>query len=80
MRKSTLDPVTLNDVNDIENAPFVIEGKGSIALIIYFENEENRIQYLGTPLHTANATLTAAYAKVVAQLSPLLSINQTREE
>lgn len=64
MRNSTLDPISMNDVTDIANAPFVIEGEGPNALIIYFENEANKAEYLDIPLHTANATLSAAYAKV----------------
>lgn len=65
MRISTLDPISMNDVNDIANAPYVIEGRGSNALKIYFENEANKSEYLDIPLHTANSTLSAAYAKVV---------------
>jgi len=47
MRISTTDPITLNDVRDPENHPFVIEGSGDSALKIYFENEANRREYLG---------------------------------
>ena len=64
MRISTLDPISMNDVNDVDNAPFVIEGTGPDALKIYFECESNKLEYLEIPLHTANATLSAAYAKV----------------
>ena len=64
MRISTLDPISMNDVTDTNSAPFVIEGQGPNALKIYFENETNRAEYLDIPLHTANATLSAAYAKV----------------
>ena len=64
MITSTLDPITLNDVTDLDNAPYVIEGEGANALKIYFENEANKAEYLAIPLHTANATLSAAYAKV----------------
>lgn len=64
MRNSTLDPISMNDVADLTNAPFVIEGEGPNALKIYFENEANKAEYLDIPLHTANATLSAAYAKV----------------
>jgi len=32
MITTTLDPITLNDVTDIENAPYVIEGEGDGAL------------------------------------------------
>ena len=63
MRISTLDPISMNDVNDVDSAPFVVEGEGPNALKIYFENEANKAEYLDIPLHTANATLSAAYAK-----------------
>ena len=48
---TTLDPISLNDVTDTENAPFIIEGEGDSALKIYFECEENRLEYLAIPLH-----------------------------
>jgi len=51
MITTTLDPITLNDVTDIENAPYVIEGEGDGALKIYFESEANRQAYLDTPVH-----------------------------
>jgi hypothetical protein len=51
MITTTLDPITLNDVTDIENAPYVIEGEGDGALRIYFETEENKQEYLNTPVH-----------------------------
>ena len=51
MITTTLDPITLNDVTDIENAPYVIEGEGDGALRIYFEFEENKQEYLNTPVH-----------------------------
>lgn len=63
MRISTLDPISMNDVNDVNTAPYVVEGEGPNALKIYFENEENKDIYLDIPLHTSNATLSAAYAK-----------------
>ena len=62
MRRSTLDPISMNDVTDVENAPYVVEGEGPNALKIYFESEDNKAEYLDIPLHTANSTLTAAYA------------------
>ena len=46
MITTTLDPITLNDVMDLENAPYVIEGEGPNALKIYFESEQNRREYL----------------------------------
>jgi hypothetical protein len=51
MITTTLDPITLNDVTDIENAPYVIEGEGDGALRIYFESEKNKQEYLNTPVH-----------------------------
>jgi len=51
MITATLDPISLNDVTDTKNAPCVIEGQGDGALKIYFESEENKQEYLDTPLH-----------------------------
>jgi hypothetical protein len=51
MRRSTLDPISLNDVTDLENAPFVIEGDGDNAIQIYFESEDNRDEYLNMEVH-----------------------------
>ena len=44
---STTDPISLVDIQDPESHPFVVEGDGDNALKIYFENEENRQDYLG---------------------------------
>lgn len=51
MITSTIDPITMNDVTDLENAPYVVEGEGDNALKIYFESEENRREYLDIPVH-----------------------------
>lgn len=51
MKIHTLDPITLNDVSNLETAPFVIEGNGENAIKIYFESEQNRLEYLDTPMH-----------------------------
>ena len=51
MITTTLDPISLNDVTDLENAPFVIEGEGPNALKIYFESEQNKREYLDIPVH-----------------------------
>ena len=56
MITTTLDPITLNDVTDIENAPYVIEGEGDGALKIYFESEANKQAYLDTPVHGSEDT------------------------
>mgnify|MGYP001544822426 FL=1 len=60
MITTTLDPITLNDVTDPENAPYVIEGEGDGAIRIYFESEQNRQAYLDTPLHGSYGGGTAA--------------------
>ena len=44
---STTDPISLVDVKNPENHPFIVEGDGDNALKIYFENEENKNIYLG---------------------------------
>jgi YHS domain-containing protein len=51
MITTTLDPISLNDVTDIENAPYLVEGEGQNALKIYFESEENKREYMNTPTH-----------------------------
>ena len=48
MRICTLDPITLEDVTDLENAPFVMDGD----LKIYFQSEANKAEYLDIPMHT----------------------------
>ena len=47
----TRDPITLNDVRDLDHAPCLIEGSGSNALKIYFESEANKAEYLGMETH-----------------------------
>jgi hypothetical protein len=47
----TLDPMTLNDVTNLDEAPFVIEGQGSGLVKIYFESEANKIEYLDLTPH-----------------------------
>ena len=42
-------PDTINDVTDIENAPYIGEGEGQNALNIYFESEANKLECLNTP-------------------------------
>jgi YHS domain-containing protein len=59
MITTTLDPISLNDVTDIENAPFHVEGTGDCALKIYFESEHNKQEYLNTPLHGSDGGSTA---------------------
>ncbi|MGB3919318.1 hypothetical protein J9253_04970 [Thiothrix litoralis] len=47
MRVCTLDPITLEDVTDLENAPFIMDGD----LKIYFQSEANKCEYLDIPMH-----------------------------
>lgn len=69
MITTTLDPITLNDVTDLENAPYVIEGKGDGAIKIYFESEMNRQAYLDTPLHGSDGGNTAALNDVYIDMA-----------
>ena len=59
MITTTLDPMTLRDVTDLENAPYLIEGQGDGAVKIYFESEENKQAYLETPMHGSDGGSTA---------------------
>lgn len=43
---TTTDPMTGEDLVNPETKPFVIEGKGHLAVKIYFESEESRRAYL----------------------------------
>ena len=56
---STLDPITLNDVTDLDNAPYVLEGEGNGAIKVYFESEANKQEYLDTPMHGADGGSSA---------------------
>lgn len=46
MMISTTDPITMNDVTDPENHPYLIEGEGPSAIKIYFESEQTKQEYL----------------------------------
>ena len=43
---TTTDPITGEDLVNPETKPFVLEGKGHLAVKIYFESEESRRAYL----------------------------------
>ena len=43
---TTTDPITGEDLVNPETKPFIIEGKGHLAVKIYFESEETRRAYL----------------------------------
>jgi len=53
MRITTTDPMSLNDVTDLDNAPFIVDGEGENAIKIYFESEQNRDDYLAMESHGA---------------------------
>lgn len=42
---TSIDPITGRDINDVAGHPYVVDGN----LVIYFESEETRQQYLDTP-------------------------------
>jgi hypothetical protein len=66
---STLDPITLNDVTDLENAPFVLEGEGDGALKVYFESEANKKAYLDTPMHGSDGESGAGMRKIFDEMA-----------
>ena len=43
---TTTDPITGEEIRNPQYKPFVIEGRGHLAIKIYFESEETRRQYL----------------------------------
>ena len=63
MRITKTDPITGNDVVDVDNAPYVIEGSGDDALKIYFESEENKASYLEIESKTPKQVLIDIYNK-----------------
>jgi hypothetical protein len=42
---TSADPITGEDLGNLEVRPFVIEGEGHLAVKIYFESEETRPRY-----------------------------------
>ena len=47
----TRDPITLNDVRNLDVAPFVVEGQGASMIKIFFESEAHKQEYLETEVH-----------------------------
>ena len=60
MVTTTLDPISLNEVNDPENAPFHLEHDGDYEMKICFETEENRRRYLDPQARVRPWLFTAA--------------------
>ena len=69
MNIHTLDPITLNDVKDLDSAPYVIEGEGSGAIKIYFESEQNKNEYLDIPMHGSDGESGAGMKKIFEQMA-----------
>ena len=61
MRITNTDPISGNDVVDLDSAPYVIEGNGDDALKIYFESEENKASYLEIESKTPQQVLIDTY-------------------
>jgi len=49
-RLSTTDPISLNEVNNLEGKPYIVEGTPFNDLTIYFENEKNKHKYEDIPV------------------------------
>lgn len=43
---TTTDPITGEHLHHLTHKPYVVEGKGRLAVKIYFESEETRRSYL----------------------------------
>ncbi len=61
MLVTTTDPTSANDVNNIDEAPYVVEGEGTSALKIYFESEQNRQSYLEISLKSPGSSSVELY-------------------
>ena len=49
-RIETTDPITQRDILDLTGKPFIVERSESEDLVIYFESEASRRQYLDIPV------------------------------
>jgi hypothetical protein len=49
-RIETTDPMTLRTIDDLTGKPFLVESGAGEDLVIYFESEETRRQYLAIPV------------------------------
>jgi hypothetical protein len=49
-RIETTDPMTLRNIDDLSGKPFLVERSAGEDLVIYFESEETRRQYLAIPV------------------------------
>lgn len=46
----TTDPISLGDIPDTRGKPYLVEGDTENNVVIYFESEENKRQYLAIPV------------------------------
>jgi hypothetical protein len=58
---TTTDPITGELLHDFDSKPFVVEGKGNLAVKIYFELEETRRTYPQT--HDSPVNTMGHYAR-----------------
>ena len=49
-RIETTDPMTAHDIDDLSGKPYLVERGVHEDLVIYFESEETRRQYLAIPV------------------------------
>jgi len=49
-RIETTDPITGRDIADLEGKPYIVERGAEEDLVIYFESEASRQQYLDIPV------------------------------
>lgn len=65
--RSTLDPISLREVPNPENHPCLYEGDGDNGLEIYFENEENKQQYMNMGLEDKKVLIGSGTADYIAE-------------
>lgn len=53
MRIITTDPISGNEVKDLENAPYIIDRSGHKHIKIYFDSEQNLNEYVS---HVVNSS------------------------
>jgi len=61
---ATTKPMTGHDVTDLDNAPFVVEGRGKSALKVYFESEQSRQAYLEFAAEAEDHNPVDAYTQI----------------
>ena len=75
MKVITRDPVSKNEVTDIDKAPFLVEGHAADTVKTYFESDANKAEYLAIPLELSDGTLEAIRAMLIRILQQRLSEN-----